>query len=162
MTIRGLAHVVFACLVTSFADGCGASINTLKVDFILFDGTAESWMSGANTCDWSWGIFQIRNQLNATGCKAKKAFKFFKWPVAHVRNTWNISGLVCRYRSLSSPKNCFSKVCSFTTEIDANLLLHSELNQDNVMRGICVGWNRWNYPYFYALADSEIIGWRDK
>ena len=34
--VRGLAHVVFACLVTSFADGCGASINTLKVGFILF------------------------------------------------------------------------------------------------------------------------------
>jgi len=37
------------------------------------------------------------------------------------------------------PKNCFSKNCSFTIEIDASLLSHNEHNQNNVMRGICVG-----------------------
>jgi hypothetical protein len=37
------------------------------------------------------------------------------------------------------PKNCFSNDCIFTTEIDANLLLHNEHNQNNIMRGICVG-----------------------
>ena len=164
MTIRGLAHVVFACLVTSFADGCGASINTLKIDFILFYSMAplRAEFQGPIRATEAGVFSRFAISWMQPAVKQKKRLSFSNGRSLTFEIPEILAGWFVDIGPYPAPKNCFSKVCSFTTEIDANLLLHSELNQDNVMRGICVGWNRWNYPYFYALADSEIIGWRDK